>query len=217
MPIKIKVNLAASNKPDYTPKNILKPHIDKLTVALKLNDATAHDSYMALFQNLDADDLFLDESQAKIPSYNLAKRIVLPSVGAHKKLPLLHVKYIKDEQLLPKLRLEFVPVDIGPQGIAELHTQLTSFVDGGWGKFVKSATITRIDVAVDIPDLTMDSVHLLPAKAATSQQWSPNGQLEPCTWASRKVIRLRYTNAARSERNRGRTGLALPHCVSSVV
>ncbi len=74
----------------------------------------------------------------------------------------------EDKKLATRLRLDFVPVDLGPQGIQDLHIVLITLMPGGWEYFLKHGKITRLDVAVDFPGLAMDDFHFLPTKGATS-------------------------------------------------
>lgn len=186
MPIKIAKKATAGgqyNKTPIIPKkpsatDAPKPFIDKIVVTLSLNDQQAHATYMALFPQLEDPQLFLDAPNAKVGGYNLAKRLVLPSISETKKLPLLNARWLKEKKLVPRLRIEFVPVDVGPSGMAEIHAQLSGLIEDGWGAFANHGRVTRLDVAVDLTGLTMDSVHFQPKKIAHQKHWLSDGKLE---------------------------------------
>lgn len=92
------------------------------------------------------------------------------------KWPLLQYAYA--DGMATKLRIEFVPVDLGPDGLLDLHSVLTTIVPDGWAYFIKHGRITRIDVSVDFPDRTMSEFLCLPAGGLTTTRYSRDGQLE---------------------------------------
>lgn len=55
-------------------------------------------------------------------------------------------------------RIEFNPSKVGPKGVADLELILTSTLGVPAGIFLSEGHITRIDIAVDIPGLTVDDV-----------------------------------------------------------
>ncbi|KUR75645.1 hypothetical protein AQZ49_14370 [Novosphingobium sp. FSW06-99] len=108
--------------------------------------------------------------------YKRAWRIILKSVPNSKFWP--HLSYTYVDHMASSLRIDFVPHDIGAQGLFELHSILSMIVPNGWDYFVCNGHITRIDISVDLPTLTMKNLHLLPKQAATTKVWRSNGQLE---------------------------------------
>lgn len=156
------------------------PFIDKLTLALDVpSDEEGHDIYSALFSVLDDKSQFVDAGpKAKWAPYNLAKRIVLPNLKQEKHRPLLQVTYVPTSKVVTKVRLDFVPVDLGPDGMEQLHAALIVCFDNGWGFFVKHAKITRIDIAVDFPNVPVSEFLLLPHQGATVKQWGVSGKLQ---------------------------------------
>ncbi|MEI9409151.1 hypothetical protein [Mesorhizobium salmacidum] len=108
----------------------------------------------------------------------MAKRIVLSSIETEKKRPTLFVRHLPTTKRIAKLRLNFVPVDLGAAGMMELHAAINTIVSDGWEYVVKHGRITRIDVAVDLPSLTMDSIHFLPKKPAHMLRLFPSGEIE---------------------------------------
>jgi hypothetical protein len=117
-------------------------------------------------------------SKAKSGKYNWAKRIVIDSLVDPKKYPLLQLSYVKAQKKVIQYRIEFVPVDLGPEGMLHLHTQLGGLMEDGWGAFVKHGRITRLDVAVDLPMTKIDDFHFLPVQLVTTTVWRRNGKLQ---------------------------------------
>ncbi len=60
----------------------------------------------------------------------------------------------------------------------ELHAVLSSIIPGGWAYVIKHGHITRIDIAVDIPNVRVDEFLFLPKQGTTSREWATNGHLE---------------------------------------
>lgn len=196
--IKIPAKAGVSNKPHIPPKNDLisptsktahshyehelKPFIDWISIVITPPDKDQHHIHNAFWSAVDDPELFADalsaEKKAAGSGFNKAKRLVLPSVMAPKKRPTLFIRYLKEQNRISKLRLDFVPVDLGPNGMIELHVAIHTILPDGWAYVVEHGRITRIDVAIDLPDLTMDSIQLKPKKTAHTQKWFPDGQLE---------------------------------------
>jgi hypothetical protein len=181
MPLNITYVKKPSNKTQTLPENppkAPKPFIDKITVVL--DPATERDAYYThheLFTVLDDKELCKDAGKgAKWGPYKVAKRLMLPSLVDEKKYPLLQYAY--SGQKADQLRLEFVPVDLGHDGMTGLHAALAMMVNGGWGYFVKHGRVTRIDVTVDIPNTRMDQFLFLPQQALTTMQWNVDGHLQ---------------------------------------
>ncbi len=112
----------------------------------------------------------------KHSSYKWAKRIMLPSVIDAHKWP--HFQYAQADEQATSFRIEFVPVDIGVQGLLELHAVLASLVPNGWDYFVEHGHITRIDVAIDLANMLMNEFHFLPKQGATVKVWKSDGTLQ---------------------------------------
>lgn len=170
-----------SNKPQTpgkkTPATSPTPFIDKLSVVLKIPEPDGPSLYASLWKVIDDPQLFVDAgSKAKFGHYKIAKRIVLPTETAPTKRPLLQCGYFG--KAMTHLRLEFVPVDLGPDGLSQLHFALTVLMNNGWGYIVKHGRITRIDIAVDFPDVKVSDFQFLPLQGATVKQWGVNGKLQ---------------------------------------
>jgi hypothetical protein len=174
MAVTIKYKSKPSNKAETLPKS---PFIDKISIVLKPESKQdAHDIYMGLFQSLDDPEVWGSAPKGK--GFNLGKRIKLPSIVDHKKWPLLQARYNAKSQQVETIRLEFVPVDLGPVGMAELHAVMITIMDGGWGYLAKHGHITRIDVTVDLPGVRMDGFQFLPKYPSTTIRWTKNGVLQ---------------------------------------
>ena len=162
------------------------PFIDKISVVVEpAHDQDAHDIYNGLFTYFHDHDVFLDVKGGKWGEYKVAKKIALDSVTDFKKLPLLQCAY---EAKMPdkpgkalKIRIEFVPVDLGWEGMAHLNAALVMVMPSGWNYVMKNGHITRLDVAVDFPDVLMDEFHFMPLQGATTKQWRMNGKLQTYT------------------------------------
>lgn len=179
MKIKIPKKKASSNK-DKTPgKSVVEiapiPFIDRISVTLKVPHV---DDALAIHSNIwsQFDDGAVFQWAKKGPNYKIAKRIKLPSVIDAAKWP--HFQYGHDDGMATSLRIEFIPADLGHQGMLELHSILTALVPNGWAYFILHGRITRLDVALDIPTARMDEFHFLPLQGATTSVWKSDGKLQ---------------------------------------
>jgi hypothetical protein len=97
-------------------------------------------------------------------------------VSDKKKYPILHYAYSGKEAR--QFRVEFVPVDLGEEGLAELHYSLKGLLPGGWGDFIRWGNITLIDIAIDFPNVSVPDILFLPQQGATTKTWNSKGQLQ---------------------------------------
>lgn len=172
-------NIAGADDPSLVQSHLnpeaIIPFIDRISVTLKVpavDDAAAiHGNIWAQF-----DDVAVFQSAKKGKSYRIAKRIKLPSVIDAAKWPFFQYNY--DDGMATGLRIEFIPADIGHQGMLELHSVLTSLIPNGWAYFIEHGRITRIDIALDIPTARMEEFHFLPTQGATTSVWRSNGKLQ---------------------------------------
>lgn len=182
MVVTIKYKSKPSNKAETLPKS---PFIDKISIILKPESKQdAHDMYMGLFQSLDDPEVWASASKGK--GFNLGKRIKLPSVVDHKRWPLFQARYYAKAQQIETIRLEFVPVDLGPQGMGELHSVMMTVMDGGWEYVAKHGHVSRIDVSVDLPGVRMDGFQFLPKYPSTTMRWTLNGDLQNVAFGKTK-------------------------------
>jgi hypothetical protein len=153
--------------------------IDRLSIVLNISDAVvAHDAYNEMMKDQDDKEVLIDGgSKTKWGTFKWAKRIVLNSVVDHQKLPLLQCEVDKPNKCIRRLRIDFVPIDLGPAGISDLEVAFGGWFDQGWQVLTKG-TISRLDVAVDVSDATLADVHLLPQQGATARQWGVDGVLQ---------------------------------------
>ncbi|MDR3425831.1 hypothetical protein [Silvimonas sp.] len=156
------------------------PFIDRLSVVAEITDkALAYAVHQAVWANHEAKDDF--KATQKPNGFKCAWKLALPSLLNSKFWP--HLSYAYDNtndgiSFATKLRLEFVPVDLGAQGMVELDAFLGSNIEGGWSYFIDHGHVTRLDVTVDFPTLTMQDFHYLHPQGLTVKEWRQNGALE---------------------------------------
>lgn len=151
------------------------PFIDKISITLKPAHAVhAKQIYQAVWTVIDDNVLQNAGPKSKYSGkYNGVKLISLPSTHHRVIFQFQH----EDHQVV-RIRLEFNPRKIGHQGLMELHATLMMLLPNGWDYVVEHGHITRIDVAVDIPNIRMDEFLFLPQQGATSMEWRVDGHLE---------------------------------------
>jgi hypothetical protein len=108
--------------------------------------------------------------------YHRAYRMALPSVAKATKWPTYEIKFADD--CITNLRIDFIPVDLGSDGMVDLHSVLITLMPDGWGYVVKHAKVTRLDVALDFPLVEMDDLLFLPQQGVTTRVWASNGTLK---------------------------------------
>lgn len=188
MPIKLPLKGKLSNKTQTLSKTtdsdtdipkVSKPFIDKISVIVKpATTADASDIHDAFWASADDKSLFASASNVKIGGYNTSKRLLLDSAVDFKRMPLLSVAYDKQKSLMKSLRFEFVPVDLGPEGMEEMSIKTMSLMDNGWAYAVTNGTISRLDVAIDVENTNMEAFLFLADMATSTHYWQQNGQLE---------------------------------------
>ncbi|WP_192357699.1 hypothetical protein [Mesorhizobium mediterraneum] len=228
--IKIPVKKGTPNKPHIQPKSHqtgsanqfvqpvnkheLKPFIDWISINITPHEKDQHDIHDAFWTavsdpKLLADALSAEKKGAGI-GFNVAKRVVLPSIDAEKKRPTLFVRHLKEQKRISKLLLNFVPVDLGADGMLDLHVAINMILPDGWLYAVTHGRVTRMDVAVDLPGLTMDSIHFQPQKAAYSQRLFPDGQLETIYIGKSKSAQTVIYDRSKK---RAKLGQSMPQCL----
>jgi len=136
------------------------PFIDRLTVTLKVSSPEdSQDIQAAHFGATTDQSVFKQAKPSK--GYCRAYRIALPSVIDHAKWPFY--EYAWGDQGITRIRLEFIPVDLGAAGLLDLHAVLVTLMPDGWGNFIRYGRITRIDIASDLPNAEMKDFYPLPA------------------------------------------------------
>lgn len=151
------------------------PFIDRLSVTLKVpSKEEGQDIRQAYFAAIADSHTFKHARPSK--GYKRAKRIMLDSVLDSTKWPFFEVCW--DENAITKIRLDLIPVDLGSDGLFELHVALSSLVPGGWKYVLKHAKITRHDVAVDLTGSSMDDFHPLPTTTVMTTRRNRHGTLQ---------------------------------------
>lgn len=151
------------------------PFMDKISVTLTV--PTVDDGQAMWNAHWDAIKDQTTFSQAKTgKGYKKAYRISLPSVLDARKWPHYQIGF-NEQGTVTRLRIEFVPADLGFQGLEDLHFALCALMEGGWTYFIMHGRITRVDVALDFPGASMDEFHFLPVQSAWQTHWSPKGKL----------------------------------------
>jgi hypothetical protein len=186
VPIKLSKLKAYSNKTQTLPKNskstVPKPFIDKIAITVFPEPTKAHEIYMAFQETFDDNEVFKNVAGGKKNGFTTARRIALDALVDPKKYPFLQLKYYKEAQYVEKLRLEFVPIDLGEVGMEQLDIALGEIMDDGWAYLRAHGKVTRLDVTIDLPMISMDSFLYLPQQGLTMRSWKVNGQLETATY-----------------------------------
>jgi hypothetical protein len=187
MAIMIKLPLKLSNKAktlsDVSETNSDKhnapvPFIDRLTVVYTPQSVNeAHDLYKSVYLYLDDSTMLFPAPKGSNGGFGSAKKIVIDSLVDMKHWPLLQWSRDHGQPLLKRLRLEFVPKDLGAEGILDLKIKLQA-LGLDWSSLLKFGNVSRIDVAVDFPDLSMNHLRYLPKQATKITHWYGKGQLE---------------------------------------
>jgi hypothetical protein len=135
-----------------------------------------HDSFISIMTQTKDAELF-KSSQYKAP-FNRAWRIAINCIPNSMKWPVLMASFDKAKQQALKFRVEFSPVDIGNNGMEELHAALMMLMHGGWNSFVEHGRVTMIEITVDLPGIGVDEFDVIPKQAVYRQAWGKDGHLE---------------------------------------
>ena len=188
LPFKITIKRNPSNKTQTIPKKDIStssqvhssthpptPFIDRIYVTLKVpNKEDGVAMYSACWTAFADTNLFQQVRHSK--GFLKAYRIKLGSVVDAAKWPFYECAY--EDKCITRVRIDFIPVDLGQVGMSELHLALLALMDSGWAYFVENGHVSRLDVAVDFPEIEMDEFHYLPKQGATTKQWSRDGKLQ---------------------------------------
>lgn len=151
------------------------PFIDRISVVLNVpNGDEAYAIHSGIWTQFNDTAVF--KPGKKWGLFQVGKRVVIESLVNSKKWPLLQYRYADKKAL--QFRTEFSPVDLGPDGLAEFHAQLISIMPDGWAYFVAYGRVTMIEIAVDLPNVSVDQFHLMPQQGPSARAWKANGQLE---------------------------------------
>jgi hypothetical protein len=197
------------------------PFIDKISIVVNPSENVGHDMYMSFFETLEDHTMFVPTPKQKVNGYTYGRRINLQSVIDFKKRPLLQLKHDKELQQITQFRLEFVPVDLGRDGMDELNLALGELAEDCWQYVLKQGRITRIDIAVDLADLAMNAFLYLPVQKTSVSHWKTNGKLETSIFGQKKGKQLIiYDRGAKRKANGqsalGKTGVRIEHRLTKV-
>jgi hypothetical protein len=168
-------SLTHNGNPKHSDHKVPTPFIDRLTVTVKVpTKSDGFEMFKAMHLAFADSKVFHHAKHSK--GYKWARRIALDSVVASAKWPFYEIDY--EDKCVTRLRIDFVPVDLGLTGMQDLNLELTTLMNNGWGYIATHGRISRLDVAVDFPDVEMDQFHFLPKKGATTKQWSSDGKLQ---------------------------------------
>lgn len=192
MVIKITTKVTPSNKTETLPGKLpidvaqgpsdLIPFIDKITIVVPILANNASGIYENIWAHVDDTDVFQDAgSKAKSGGFKFAKRISLPATTAR---PLFQLSYA--DKKAQKVRLDFNPRKVTPEGVTQLQSILTSLLPDGWDYIKDHGHLTRLDVAVDIPATRPGMFAFLPQQGLTTKSWSVNGKLQTATLGKKK-------------------------------
>lgn len=149
--------------------------IDRLVVKLDfLPGESAFDVNSELWPLFDDPECFIGTKPAS--GHEISRNIVLASVAKKKHYP--HFVYRYADKQAQWMRLTLHPRDMKLKGFEDLHLILSTFVEGGWGKFVSNAKFTQIEVSIDLEGIPFNSVHVLPDQAKTSTVYRSGKQLQ---------------------------------------
>lgn len=150
------------------------PFIDKISVtvdvpteAIGMDMAKSHQSY--LFECLG----LVPANPSK--GYQRACRIQIRSIADSKKWPFY--EWATCNGAVSKVRIDLNPVDLGRDGLLDLHSSLIGLMPNGWSFFIAHGRISRLDVTVDLPGLQMSRLHFLPNLGVTSTTFARSGKL----------------------------------------
>lgn len=176
MAVNFKKGRNVSNKSEIG-GDVPKPFIDRLSVVAHFDDEQlAFNVHQLAFSYLNDTTVFGYAKGGKKGAYKAAVRIKSKLHVSSEKWALL--QYDPFYGKARSIRIDWIPADLGPDGLKEIHAALVPILPGGWGYFIEHGNITRIDVSVDFRDVEMDQFCFLPKQLATVKEWSSGGELQ---------------------------------------
>lgn len=160
-----------SAEPEPHLKEGIVPFIDKLSITLAIPKADYADIHAAVYTAINDKSVFQAAKKAK--HFAVAQLIAIPGTAER---ALFYFNSKSGEP--PHARLEFNPSKLGPVGMDQLHAILTTVFDGGWRYVLQHGRITRLDIAVDLPDARMHHFLLLPSKGLNVCHFKQDGKLK---------------------------------------
>lgn len=165
------------------------PFIDKISIIVKPQSESQatemHEKVTAGFENvvihpISSGKTVSDPKSGKksfsiAREYNYSKFLQLPN---ELELVLFQCAFSKKIGRVEKFRLEFNPSKLVNNGLGALDFILAEFLPNGWEFVLKHGTISRLDIAVDLPGVRMDDFMSLSSAGISNRNWSSQGQLE---------------------------------------
>lgn len=151
------------------------PFIDRLSVISTIESTALGESLKDTHTLATLDSSCFKQCKPS-KGFSRAYRLALPSVINSERWP--HYQFRCESDCVTKIRIEFVPIDLGWEGMVDLHAALTPLLPNGWKHFVSNGLVSRLDVAVDIPGVTMNDFHILPSQCLTVTRRSNKGMLQ---------------------------------------
>jgi len=156
------------------------PFIDKISIVVTFLQADAGDVYKAFWTAIDDKSVFNETGPKAKGGYKVAKWIN-PGTPAR---VLFQFKY--ENKKATKCRFEFNPRKLGENGIDKLRAIVVTLMPDGWEYVIKHGRITRIDIAVDIPNTRPENYVILPHQALTTKSWAVSGKLQTFVLGTKK-------------------------------
>ncbi len=188
----IKKKIAASNKSQthqekpiqQAPGTVVPaPFIDKISIVVTIQKKDATAVHNAFWGVVDDTSVFNNTGYKAKGGFTVAKWLNLKSTEAR---VLLQFEDDKKNKQATRYRFEFNPRKVGESGLDELRAIVTPLMPDGWEYVIKHGRITRLDVAVDIPNTRPDNFAILPQQALTTKSWGVNGKLQTFVMGSKK-------------------------------
>tara|TARA_R110002073_G_scaffold252149_1_gene414714 strand:- start:684 stop:1607 length:924 start_codon:yes stop_codon:yes gene_type:complete len=149
--------------------------IDRLVVKFNfLPGEAAWQTHKSIFSLFDDSECFSGTKPGN--TVQIEKKVILKSVEKEKHHPHLIYRYANEQAQWMRMTLH--PRDMGLQGFEDLHSILGQFTENGWGSFVSGATVTQIEVSIDLEGIPFNSVHVLPDQAQTLTRFKSGQQVE---------------------------------------
>lgn len=184
MPIKIPKHIAGKfpqhivsyNKHEKGPKKWdTKLFIDRMNVGIQFENGQEAADIHSNIWNMVADTTVFTQIKT-VKTYSASWKMNLPSVADKRHHPKLHYRY--DKPFATRIAVSLKPVDLGAEGMADLHSILVSVVDDGWGAFLHRGIVSELEVSIDLYGIDVNDLHPLPAKSTTKTTYSNDGKLE---------------------------------------
>ena len=213
--------LAALQSIPYT------PFIDFMTINVKVVNVEHQISFFKSYHFSKDDDAFTKSAPAK-KNWTASRRLLLEGDMKIGNMPILRWKITKPsaKQLqhiaeaqaagnslsnwpepelgrVVDLSLDLWPRAMLPEQFHELSAALMMFVHDGFDYFHAHGKVTQIEATVDLANLKMTEVHVVPSMSTTMKTWSKEGHLETLTISgSKNGNAIRVYNRGEKRKNK---------------